>query len=78
MQKVEGSSPFIRFNESPAPAGFFSVTGFAAAQGNPTESQPRGRRDMSEGATSQAIVPAWANTRAGTSAGLSTPLLGAG
>jgi hypothetical protein len=23
MQKVEGSSPFIRFIESPAPAGFF-------------------------------------------------------
>jgi hypothetical protein len=27
MQKVEGSSPFIRFEKSPAQAGFFRSSG---------------------------------------------------
>ena len=29
MQKVEGSSPFIRFDESPAQAGFFRSGDFS-------------------------------------------------
>jgi hypothetical protein len=57
MQKVEGSSPFIRFKESPANCGVFCLLGLASQDFLPKLSPNRRYRDSTMGPAAATAVP---------------------